>query len=187
LKLFGPMIRGEKTIGIIPVGTVPNLVLEIVASNIDIHLSLPTEILSMLAPPAAAFDEGRQQYDAGKVLQAMSSLGLERHKKVVAICNQDLFVPIVTHVYGEAQQNGKYAIVSLFRLHRQSERSKQSSLLYERTVKITLHEIGHLFNLFHCEDRRCLMHFSSTLEDLDATPMFFCNYCDHFFKVAAVR
>jgi len=180
------MIRSEKNIGIIPLGIVPELVLEIAASNIDVHLNLSTKILPMLPAPAAAFDEGRQQYDAGKVLLALSSLGVGRLNKVIAICNEDLFVPIVTHVYGEAQQDGKYAIVSLFRLDRQPELTKPSSLLYERAVKIILHEIGHLFNLFHCDDTCCLMHFSSTLKDLDATPMFFCNYCDNFFKVAAV-
>jgi len=181
------MIRAETIIGVLPVGAVPELVLKIIASNIDVHLNLPSEILPFFAPPPAVFDKGRQQYDAGKMLQAFSALELERFKKVVAVCTVDLFVPILTHVHGEAQQGGKFAIVSLFRLDKNPIRAKPTSALYERAVKVTLHEIGHLFNLFHCEDKSCLMHFSSTLDQLDATPIYFCRYCNKYFQMAALR
>ena len=129
----------------------------------------------------------RLQYDAGKMLQAFTTLDFERFEKVVAVCTEDLFVPILTHVYGEAQQGGKFAVVSLFRLDKNLIRTDPPSPLYERAVKITMHEIGHLFNLFHCEDKNCLMHFSSTMDQLDATPIYFCRYCYKYFKAAASR
>jgi archaemetzincin len=44
--------------------------------------------------------------------------------------------------------------------------------------------LGHLFNLFHCEDNKCLMHFSGDLEDLDRTPLYFCRYCSAYYKDA---
>ena len=172
-------------IGVLPVGTVSDLILKILASNINAHLKLPSEILPLMAPPAAAFDNRRQQYDAAKMLQALSALVLPRFKKVVAVCSEDLFVPIFTHVHGEAQQGGKFAIVSLFRLRRNPIVGEPAASFYERAVKVTLHEIGHLFNLFHCEDNRCLMHFSSTLDQLDATPIYFCRYCLSYFNVRA--
>jgi len=178
------MIRNETIIGILPVGAVPELILKIIASNIEVHLNLPSEILPFFGPPADALDKRRQQYDAGKMLQAFSVLELEGFKKIVAVCMQDLFIPILTHVHGEAQQGGKFAIVSLFRLQTDKMLSKLTSLVYERAVKVTLHEIGHLFNLLHCEDKHCLMHFSSTLDELDATPIYFCRYCFKYFKVA---
>jgi archaemetzincin len=178
------MIRDETIIGILPVGAVPELILKIIASNIEVHLNLPSEILPFFGPPADALDKRRQQYDAGKMLQAFSVLELEGFKKVVAVCMQDLFIPILTHVHGEAQQGGKFAIVSLFRLQTDKMLSKLTSSVYERAVKVTLHEIGHLFNLLHCEDKHCLMHFSSTLDELDATPIYFCRYCFKYFNVA---
>ena len=181
------MMRDETIIGVLPVGAVPEIILKIIASNIDVHLGLLSEILPFLIPPADALDKGRRQYDAGKMLQAFSALKLERFKKVVAICTEDLFVPILTHVLGEAQQGGKFAVISLFRLDKDPIRANPTYVLYERVVKVTLHEIGHLYNLFHCEDKRCLMHFSSTLDQLDATPIYFCRYCFKYFKVAATR
>lgn len=178
------MTRNEKSIGILPVGFVPGLVLSIIASNIEAYLKLNAEIVPPFAPPMAAYDGGRGQYDAGKMMRAFSELNLEQYGKVVAVFMEDLFVPIVTHVYGEAQQGGKYAIVSILRLDPNPCGAEPSSLLYERAVKITLHEIGHLYNLFHCEDTKCLMHFSSALEELDATPIFFCRYCHDYFQSA---
>jgi archaemetzincin len=181
------MIRDETIIGVLPIGAVPELTLKIIASNIDAHLKIPAVILPFIVPPVDALDMGRQQYDAGKMLEAFSTLELDRFRKVVAVCREDLFVPILTHVHGEAQQGGKFAIVSLFRLHKDPILNSPTSSLYNRVVKVTLHEIGHLFNLFHCEDQNCLMHFSSTLDQLDATPIYFCRYCFKYFKVAATR
>ena len=179
------MNRDETMIGVLPVGTVSDLTLKILASNINAHLKLSSEILPFIVPPEAALDRRRQQYDAAKMLQAFSVLVLPRFKKVVAVCSQDLFVPIFTHVHGEAQQGGRFAIVSLFRLRRDPLINEPAASFYERAVKVTLHEIGHLFNLFHCEDNRCLMHFSSTLDQLDATPIYFCRYCLNYFNTLA--
>jgi archaemetzincin len=181
------MIRGSLIIGVLPVGSVPDLILEIIASNIDAHLNLPSKILPFFLPPAEALDKRRQQYDAAKMLQAFSVLNLKRFQKVVAVCTEDLFVPILTHVHGEAQQGGKFAVVSLFRLHHDPILGGLTSLFYERAVKVTLHEIGHLFSLLHCADKRCLMHFSSTLDQLDATPIYFCRYCFQYFNAATKR
>jgi len=107
---------------------------------------------------------------------------------VIGILDVDLFVPIFSHVFGEAKQGGKYALVSLFRLKKNPDGSTiMSSNFYERAAKVALHELGHLYNLFHCEDKRCLMHFSGGLEDLDETPLYFCRYCTAFFKDALLR
>jgi archaemetzincin len=47
-----------------------------------------------------------------------------------------------------------------------------------------MHELGHLFDLHHCMDRKCLMHFSGGLEDLDEAPLYFCRYCSVFLRDA---
>ena len=102
--------------------------------------------------------------------------------KIVGVCNFDLFIPIFTHVYGEARQDGDYAIVSLFRLQKNSLSPDKDSLLYERLAKVALHEIGHLFHMIHCEDELCLMHYADELYRLDTIQMRFCRYCFTSFK-----
>ena len=100
----------------------------------------------------------------------------------------DLFVPIFTHVYGEALQGGNTALVSLHRLaSNPDDRKPASAEALERAAKVALHELCHLYDLSHCMDARCLMHFSGDLEELDRTPFYFCRYCAAYFRDAVKR
>ena len=140
------------------------------------------EILSPVEVLEYAYIISRRQYDAGRILKRFESMHFENCTKVIAVLNVDLSVPIFTYVFGEARQNGRYALVSLFRLAKNNDGTGTSTdLLLRRTVKVALHELGHLFNIFHCDDTNCLMHFSGDLEDLDNIPLGFCNYCSTCF------
>jgi archaemetzincin len=125
------------------------------------------------------------QYDAGKLLAAFEALPISDYHKLVGVVTVDIFLPIFTHVFGEAQQGGRWALVSLFQLHTEhGSAPAASATIYERAAKIALHEIGHLFNLPHCDDDQCLMHFSGGLADLDRLPFNYCRYCRTFFTEA---
>ena len=178
----------KQTIGILPFGEIPEIISKVIAGNIIAYLNLLAEIIPPVVNPTFAFNDRRLQYDAGTILLELESSCLNNYKKVIGILDVDLFVPIFSHVFGEAKQGGKYALVSLFRLKKNLDGSTVvSSIFYERAAKVALHELGHLYNLFHCEDKRCLMHFSGGLEDLDETPLYFCRYCTAFFKDALLR
>jgi len=173
----------ERLIGVVPFGEVSELALKVIAANISAYFKLVADILPPLEHPEFAFDERRLQYDAGTIIKAFESMSFSHYEKVIGVLNQDLFVPIFTHVYGEAKQGGKFGLVSLFRLSKNPDGSSPpSSLYYERAAKVALHELGHLFNLFHCEEKRCLMHFSGGIEDLDESPLYLCRYCSTYLK-----
>jgi archaemetzincin len=178
----------KQTIGIMPFGEIPEIVPKIIAGNIIAYLNLLAEIIPPAENPDYALNGKRLQYDAGTILMNLESSCLNNYEKVIGVFDVDLFVPIFSYVFGEAKQGGKYALVSLFRLKNNPDGSiTPSSIFYERAAKVALHELGHLYNLFHCEDKRCLMHFSGGLEDLDETPLYFCRYCSAFFKDALLR
>ncbi len=169
-------------IGILPTRKIPAIVLKVIAAHIAGYLHLPVEILLPQKIPEHAYDARRNQYDVGLVLKTFESMNLKNYKKVVGVVEVDLFVPIFTHVFGEARQNGHYALVSIFRLKRNhGDIAAPPDLFLDRIAKVTLHELGHLFNIFHCDDKNCLMHFSGDLEDLDKTPLDFCTYCSACF------
>jgi archaemetzincin len=175
----------KRTIGIVALGDVPELAPKVIAAHIISYLKLPAEILTPLEPPADAFDEARLQYDAGKILHFFETCPYDNYEKIVGVLKGDLFIPTFTHVFGEAKQAGMHAIVSLFRLAPGKKADNpSSSLLFERAAKVALHELGHLFNLSHCEHQNCLMHYSGGLADLDDTPLYFCRYCNTYFHDA---
>jgi len=174
-----------KPIGVVPLGEVPEIVLKSIAAGILGYLKLNTELLEPQRIPENAYDLVRQQYDAGLLLNAFESLALEKHEKVIGVLAVDLFVPILTYVFGEARQGGRLSLVSLHRLRKNSDGSPAPLPLFlERATKVALHELGHLFNLIHCEDSHCLMHFSGGLRDLDKAPPYYCSYCSLYLRDA---
>jgi archaemetzincin len=176
-------------IGVVPFGDVPQAALRGVAAFIRTRLELEAEIIPALPNPAFAFDRKRGQYNAAAILKACASTPLdERFDKVIGVLNVDLFIPIFTHVLGEAQEGGRFALASLYRLHGTDDRVQASpDQVVERLLKVAVHELGHLFNLGHCLDKRCLMHYSGNLSDLDETNLSLCPYCSEFMAYATQR
>jgi archaemetzincin len=178
----------KRIIAVVPVGDVPELAPRVIAAHIIGFLKLAAEVLAPAEPPAAAFDESLGRYNAAKILSCFESGPHDTYDKVIAVLNVDLFIPTFAYVFGEAKQGGKHALVSLFRLAKENEgRNPASAILYERAAKVALHELGHLYNLTHCEDISCLMHYSGGLTDLDDIPLYFCRYCNTYFKDALTR
>ena len=172
-------------IGVIPIGEIPEIISKSVAAHFLGYLNLDADILSPLEHPTYALDHQRLQYNAGMILKSLESGPFQDYAKVIGLLDVDLFIPIFTHVFGEAQQGGKSALISLYRLkNNPNGTAPPESILLERAAKVALHEAGHLFNLFHCMDERCLMHFSGNPKDLDAVPLQFCRYCATYLKDA---
>lgn len=168
----------KRFIGVLPLGEVPEIALNIISTRISNYSNFTTHILPPMAHPEYAFDERRFQYDAGIIIEALESMRFNNYEKVIGVFNLDIFIPIFTHVFGEARQGGKIALVSLLRLGKNPDGSVPTvDLIYERAAKVVLHELGHLFNLLHCENKRCLMHFSGCVNELDESPSGLCEYC----------
>jgi archaemetzincin len=178
----------KRIIGVLPVGDVPVLAPKVIAAHIVGYLKLAAEILTPVELPAAALDEIHCQYNAAAILGGFDSIPFDHYDKVIGVFNVDLFIPTFAYVFGEARQGGKHALVSLFRLTGGNERRRPpSAVLLERAAKVALHELGHLYNLLHCEEKKCLMHYSGGLADLDDIPFYFCRYCNTYFKDALGR
>ena len=174
-------------IGIVPMGAIPPVVPKVIAAHISGFLNLTAKVLEPMRTPRYALDDQRLQFDAATILEAMEKRAFEGIDKIVAVLNVDLFLPVFSHVFGEARQHGRVALVSLCRLTEEPiENGQPSPKTLERTAKVALHELGHLYGLIHCENHPCLMHFSGSLEELDHTPLHLCPYCTQYFRDEAI-
>ncbi|MCP4683584.1 MAG: zinc metallopeptidase, partial [Desulfobacterales bacterium] len=145
----------EIRLGLVPIGNIPEITSKAIAAHILGYMNLDVDILPPLEDPAYALDKTRLQYNAGTILKALEDASFHDYAKVIAVLDVDLFVPILTHVFGEAKQGGKYALVSLYRLKKNLDGSiPPTPLLLERAAKVALHELSHLFDLHHCMDTR---------------------------------
>ena len=178
----------ENRIGVVSIGDVSTTALSVITAHIAGYLDLPARVLPPLAHPAYAFDAQRRQYNAAMIINQLESATIGPFDKVVGVVDVDIFLPIFTHVFGEARQGGNTAIVSMYRLgKKKSDPASASVIALERAAKIALHELGHLYDLAHCADAKCLMHYSGDLDELDQTPLYFCRYCTVYFRDAVKR
>ena len=76
----------------------------------------PFRALEAATRPLDAFDPGRRQFSSTKILRWTLAHHPPDALKVVSITDGDLFIPVLTFVFGEAQVGGTAAVVSTARL-----------------------------------------------------------------------
>jgi archaemetzincin len=164
-------------IAIAPLGDFDPQLLETVSRQIHRVFGLHAEIKTVPMSLAFAYDAGRQQYHSTPILQKLAEDSAHDSLRVLALVEVDLFIPILTYVYGEAQIGGKACIVSTCRLNAGSGARYLSEKTAWRVVKESLHELGHTFSLRHCPDPVCLMHYCRGEADVDRKSGELCRYC----------
>ncbi len=162
-----------------PVGNIPSWITATIAERVKQIFRFETRVSSLLEDISFAYDRERDQYYSTRILEELAARMPEDCTKLLAVTQEDLFIPILTHVYGEAQLGGRTSIISLSRLmaYPDSESREKSRC---RIVKEAVHELGHTFDLRHCEDEHCMMHYCRKLEDVDHKSDQFCRYCNIF-------
>lgn len=131
-----------------------------------------------------AYSIERGQYYSTKIIQHLLPFSENINGKFLALLEVDLFIPVFTYVFGEAQLNGKVSIVSLTRLHEEFYSGiSDEKLLIKRSVKEILHELGHNFGLIHCKDWDCVMHSSLGIEEVDIKGIDYCSNCKRMIRL----
>jgi len=136
------------------------------------------EDLGLVITPDFAFDQVRRQYRADLLIEDIDR-NVKSQNKIIGICDNDLFLPVFTHLYGFAPLNGYSGIVSISRLKAFGLNGKEIdlNLTAERGVKEVIHELGHLMGLKHCMVPWCVMHTSLEPEEIDAKDFSYCEVC----------
>jgi archaemetzincin len=146
--------------------------------SIEQEFGMPTDVRVVNGPPEGTWDSRRRQRSSTKLLRWMLEHQPAGATKVLGITDGDLFIPVLTFVFGEAQVGGVAAVVSTARLHWTYDGQPASPELVEvRLLKECLHELGHTFGLAHCADRTCVMSRANSLLDIDQKYAAFCVAC----------
>lgn len=131
------------------------------------------------------YDPARRQYNGNSLLKMVDNLSHPDSFKTLGIFNVDLYIPILTFIFGQAFLNGRTGIASIYRLY--NERygmPKDDRLLFERSKKEVIHELGHTFGLFHCDNPICVMRSSTYLEDVDLKKSHICQKCRNSLEIS---
>lgn len=175
-------------IQLVRVGLVNQDVIDFLVVALSDSLGVNCTILGDLVDPSGAFNPARQQYNSMDILLALTRLEARPGAKLLGLAAVDLFIPILTFVFGQAQLNNRNAVMSVYRLHQSYYGLPESQrLFYARCEKEALHELGHTFGLVHCPSFQCVMYFSNSVEQVDLKTNRFCSLCREKLESSGLR
>ena len=124
------------------------------------------------------YDPLRDQYHSTGILKNYILKQPAVGPRICYLVQVDLFIPILTFVFGEAHMHGRHAIVSTHRLREEYYmRPADPPLFQKRLLKEIVHELGHTFGLIHCFDDLCVMNNSYDVAGTDRKQEFPCDLC----------
>lgn len=172
------------SIYLLPLGRADRELVQGLSPALTRAFEVPVDILECEIDLEQFFDPERIQYNSSEIIRFLDdTAGVpvpKRRKggKLLAVVSEDLFIPILTFVFGEAQLRGGTGVVSYHRLlNERYGLPPDAHLLQSRLEKEAVHELGHAFGLVHCALQDCVMHASTYVEDIDYKGGGFCPLC----------
>lgn len=139
---------------------------------------LPIRHLPALPVPESAYDPKRKQFQSVEIMKGLAEVVPRDADRVLGVTEVDLAIPMLSFLFGQAQLDGRIAIISLCRLHQEFYGlPADAQTLRERTTKEVLHELGHTFGLVHCNDSKCVMSLATHIGLVDSKEEKYCERC----------
>lgn len=139
------------------------------------NFRLQSGIVSRL--PDEAHNARTNQYYAVPILSKLELLKGSEDEIILAVTEEDIYIPSQNYVFGQANSVGRTAIVSFLRLKPEYYGlPEDEKLTRDRLYSVALHQVGHLLGLKHCGNE-CVMASVSTVNELDKRPDGFCHNC----------
>lgn len=148
-----------------------------IRQSVEKQFEVPARLYVPVERPDHAFDARRGQHSSSRILEWLSARRTEDAGRVLGLTDADLYIPILTFVFGEAQLGGRVAVVSAARLSVPQGLPGGAARLSVRLRTEAIHELGHTFGLLHCRNPRCAMARSASLRDVDAKGPALCREC----------
>ncbi len=167
-------------------GHIKKKFLEHISNAVESEFQCLVQIKDIYLDLSEYFDPGRRQYNGDKLLKLVDSMNVtnQENAKIIGLFTVDLYIPILTYIFGQAQLNGNAAITSLYRLKNESYGMLEDNhLLLDRFTKEVIHELGHNFGLYHCHVPDCVMRSSTYVEDIDLKNGKLCSNCRALIEV----
>ncbi|WPO90385.1 Zn-dependent protease [Chryseobacterium sp. HR92] len=179
---------GKNTIYLQPIGKFNELQKKEIALTTEylkIYFQLETKILPVL--PNTIFPEnvkriskeGQKQVLAGYILD---SILIKRKPKdavvLMGITEKDLFPkPEWNYIFGLASYEDGVGVTSMYRFANGHLTDSNFNETLLRLIKISSHEIGHMFGISHCLNANCVMNGTNSLSETDYHLARACSLC----------
>lgn len=171
-------VQRKDRIALLPIGRISQDHLDSLAATLRRAFGKEIDFLKPIDVPQQAFNPTRKQYHSTTILKVLQRTLGGRYERILGVTTVDLFVPQLNFVFGEADVINGNAVVSFARLRPEFYGLRADpELLRDRMLKEAVHEIGHTYNMTHCENPECVMYFSNKIQHTDAKLGEFCKEC----------
>ncbi len=169
----------EAKIRIVPVNAVDGAFLDRLALCLEERFLARARVERSLALSRSALNATRGQLFLSTLSAKVLSAHPEQDGALLVLTDFDLYKTSHRFIFGDADEAQSLAIVSLHRLRPEFySEERDPNVLFQRTLKECVHELGHLFGLKHCFNARCGMYYANSIFETDNKTSYFCETCD---------
>jgi archaemetzincin len=166
-------------IRIVPINTVDRVFLDRLAPCLEERFIAGVRVERSLVVPRSTLNATRGQLFVSTLITKVQRAHPEPGAAVLAITDFDLYKTSHRFVFGDADEAQAIAVVSVHRLRSDFYgEASDFNMLFQRTLKECVHELGHTFGLKHCYNARCAMYYSNSIFETDNKMPHFCEICD---------
>jgi archaemetzincin len=177
----------RRTLVVLPFGELSpeaKKVVELTAEYMTLHFGLPSRVAPAVTAPTppewAVRKKGadRQVLSGWMIESVLPPLLPADAAALIAFTTTDLWPGQGwNYVFGEASLSARVGVWSLHRYGDPKAGDAGFKQVLERTLKIAVHETGHMFSLPHCTAYPCIQSGVNSLEEADKSPLWLCPEC----------
>jgi len=164
---------------IVPVGNVDSEVLTRIVPCLEERFLFQFKTLPAIPVPPQAFNSSKKRYLTSIICENIRDHLPFDAKYLLGITDVDTFEDSSSLLYNFSNPEDIVALVSTQRFNFRGDREVfEKDIFFQRILKETTHEIGHLMGFRHCFNNYCVMYFSYSINDTDKKEAFFCHECE---------
>jgi archaemetzincin len=169
----------DSDIRIVPINTVAAAFVDRLAPCLEERFLASARVERSLVVPRSTLNATRSQLFVATLIAKVQRAHSDGGAVVLAITDFDLYKTSHRFVFGDADESQGVGVVSVHRLRSEFYgEPSDANLLFQRTLKESIHELGHAFGLKHCYNARCAMYYSHSIFETDNKMPHFCEVCD---------
>lgn len=158
-------------------------VIELTAKYMENFFDLPVELLKVEQFKEPLSLENYRIHPTWKIKQIRTGYVIDQilspklpedAAALIAFTNENLYPDKnFNFVFGQASFEKRAGVWSLYYLDDDAD----DKTFLERTLKIAVHETGHMFSMAHCTKYKCVMSGTNGLDETDTRPIDACPEC----------
>jgi len=169
----------DSRVRIVPVNTIDALFLDRFALCLEERFLATVRVERSLVVPRSAINSTRNQLFLATLTSKVLRAFPEDDGVLLAVTDYDLYKTSHRFIFGDGDDAQGVAAVSIHRLRSEYYGEEpDANLLFQRTLKEAVHQLGHAFGLKHCYNARCAMYNANSIFETDNKMPHFCEVCD---------